>query len=432
MTSGFLKNERGNFALFSAIALVPLLMCAGVAIDFARMESAKSKLQDISDAAALRSANAYMQAESRPMKDARVEGREFFRENIDRQDKIRVRRIAISRPETNTLRVESKAQLKPMFMQVFGYPRFEMAVASEVNIGSRVGAEIAIAFDTTSSMTFGTKWNDSMDSILSLLEGIKTISGSDNFYVGLVPFQDRVNIGKSASRAGWLNGSPPISAAPDDWRGCVQPREVSQGGFTWSVNDDRPTLQPFDYTTRYMPGGLGDKPSGITCPTQELVSPTADIQSIIDTTKTLTNDGTGRQDVGMAWAWRMLSPKWRGQWGLANYPTANVNQRRKYLIFMSDGMTAAYKYEMSKEEDWGHNMGSRVGFEHIAELCSKIKAEGIQIYMLHLTGNSHSDPYYQQCASTPAHYFRIDEPKDMENVFSDILSQFQAEIRITH
>lgn len=47
----FLADRKGNFAIMGAIALVPILGSAGMAIDFARAMELKARLQDAADAA---------------------------------------------------------------------------------------------------------------------------------------------------------------------------------------------------------------------------------------------------------------------------------------------------------------------------------------------------------------------------------------------
>ncbi|MCF6274455.1 MAG: Tad domain-containing protein, partial [Robiginitomaculum sp.] len=53
----FVVDQRGSFTMLSAVSLMILLVVAGVAYDFNAMTSAKNKLQDSADMAALAGAS---------------------------------------------------------------------------------------------------------------------------------------------------------------------------------------------------------------------------------------------------------------------------------------------------------------------------------------------------------------------------------------
>lgn len=53
MLTGFLSDRKGNFALMSALAMVPILGAAGLAVDFTRAVNARAFLQSLADEAAL-------------------------------------------------------------------------------------------------------------------------------------------------------------------------------------------------------------------------------------------------------------------------------------------------------------------------------------------------------------------------------------------
>ena len=144
----------------------------------------------------------------------------------------------------------------------------------------------------------------------------------------------------------------------------------------------------------------------------------------------MTSTGTGRLDAGLAWSWRVLSPKWKGFWTNSTYPADYTDNTQKKIIYVSDGNTNIYAYQMSAESDWEHNQGSIVAFEHIVDLCSRIKSEGIEIYMINIEGNPHAVPYFEKCASSDNHYYHITEPTDLSLVFTDIMNDFHAELRI--
>ena len=258
---------------------------------------------------------------------------------------------------------------------------------------------------------------------------MKDFAGEDNFYVSLVPFSDGVNIGDANQN--WVAG-----AIPDGWEGCVRPREEIDGPFPWAIDDDTAITQPF---TAMLPGENYENspyrpPFAKTCPNTTITGPSREPEDIIEAARGLTAGGTGRFDQGLAWAWRLLSPNWQGDWGIENYPTSDINGRKKKIIFLTDGRSEAYSSDMSRERNWGHNNGSIVAFEHLVELCRKVKAADIELYVLQTGGNPHAVSYLQQCATSEQHYYTVSQTSDITIVFSDILSdilnEFEADLRL--
>ena len=49
MIKSFLRSISGNFAVSSAILIVPLMGALGLAVDYSSMHLAKSHLQDVAD-----------------------------------------------------------------------------------------------------------------------------------------------------------------------------------------------------------------------------------------------------------------------------------------------------------------------------------------------------------------------------------------------
>lgn len=409
MFKSYLNDNNGNFATWFAIALLPLIWCIGVAVDLSRLTHAKSELQDAADSAALSAAAAMQQGNTNAYSKL---GKQTFQNNLSGHENLRVTNFVLT-SNNSTVRVESKAKLQPMFIQVFGFPKLDVAVHSQATTGTTIGAEIAIAIDSTNSMSHDTRWDTAMTSIENILGQMKASAGASEFYISMVPFSDRVNIG--TPQAHWLDGPAPVN-----WTGCTEPREEVKGGYNWMLDDDRHSMEPF----------TASENTSVSCPATPITSPTSDPAILVADLKSLTPSGSGRLDVGLAWASRLLSPKWAGDWSMPGYPTSDLTKRQKYLIFITDGHTTMGESELSQEVDWGWNNGSKVLFEHIEEQCRNIKDDGVQIFMLQVSGNDHATPYFERCASTPDHFYRIDAPEDISNAFADLLSQFNTDVRI--
>lgn len=410
----FLQSENGNIATIFAFAAIPLLLTIGVAIDKSRISSYHSKMQDTADAAALHAALAFMEDGKDAMEEA---GHESFAANVTTIDNLTYTAPQITATDKNTVTISAQGSFKPMFPQLFGYPKLEFDVVSEAALSTPGRLEIAIAFDSTNSMSFDTRWENSISTVEKTLEDMKSFSGQDNFYLTLVPFEDRVNLG--AGKTDWITGD-----LPADWEGCVEPRMEPSG----IPDDEDPSNEMFVPSIPKVPFKYSSIEVG--CPAVEITGPTNSVDQIVTAVNQMQPGGTGRFDVGLAWAWRTLSPNWRGEWGASNYPSNDELKVRKKIIFVSDGNSDASHAELDNERSWKFNQGSVGYFENFVELCQSVKGDNIEIYMVHIQGNPHAESYFQQCASSEQHYYLVDDIADIEIPVTDIRNELVSELRI--
>ncbi|MEM9205006.1 MAG: hypothetical protein AAGA88_01660 [Pseudomonadota bacterium] len=254
-----------------------------------------------------------------------------------------------------------------------------------------------------------------------VLETLKQASGKNDFFVTLVPFSDRVNVGSYRTR--WLE-----VATPPGWNGCMIPREQPHSGYQWAMDDDPPRG-----STRFLPSEDPYKDTSHTrhyCPPFEITGPTNNVNTIMDTMNRLSRGSTGRFDEGLVWAWRALSHRWSGQWSVPNYPARftpmtapsdTVDSRRKVAVLVSDGHTNIYRYEVGGDgsDPFGWNNGSPAGFEHVEHMCSRMKAQGIEVHVMHVNGNEYATPYFRDCAS-PGAYTKVGDRASLLEAMSTL------------
>ncbi|MEM9169829.1 MAG: vWA domain-containing protein [Pseudomonadota bacterium] len=397
--------------------ITPLLFAAaGGAIDYTNRARVRSALQEAADAAALAAAYAHVHEQNVAYKAQQAASRTFSAQITDANLVQNLTRNLKRSGTDFTYTVE--ADVKTGFMDVVGIDKLPVAVSSTARIPTfSRDLEMAIVIDTTNSMGFDNTWDVAMDALADVVDQLRAHVGSDKFNVTLVPYADRVNV----DNADWLDG-----AAPNNWNGCMEPREVSQGEFPYALTDAAPEdPEAFQATIPNVTGGLAARGGGYPkCPNVEITGPTDDPQEIADAAKRFQRNGTGRFDVGLAWGWRALSTEWRGEWGVPDYP-ADPEDARKIAVFITDGRTTAYKWEMSKTEDWGWNNGSKEGFEHLVNVCTQMKQDGIEIFVFRTPGNSHSEPYFQDCATSANHYRTISNNTDLKNAFGVLIDEDQ-------
>lgn len=417
MIKKFLKDQRGTFAMKFALVTTVLLMSTGVAIETTRLVQAESKLQAAADSAALTAALAFDHSHAEGIGLASKKGKVVFEENLSGITTIR-QQIKFKKTDRNTILTNANLVLEPMLFTLPGINSLKVSAVSEVAIGSNIGAEIVLAIDATNSMAFDSNWDNVMDTVKDTLSQLEQYTGEDNIYVSLVPFQDRVNIG--TARSDWLSTAP-----PSGWNGCVEPREGFHSGLPLMLNNDRPSVNPFEPNLTETSGWGNTK-----CPDVEIAGPENDVQALLDETSNYSTLGTGRFDVGLAWGWRMLTPEWSGLWDASNYPAPYLTSRKKYLILLTDGRSSAYEKEFTQQQDWDYNEASIDAFEHVVELCSDIKDDNIEIFVLRFDGNDHAESYFRSCASSDDHFVNVNDVSDVAYPFDVILSQFSGEIRL--
>ncbi len=178
-------------------------------------------------------------------------------------------------------------------------------------------------------------------------------------------------------------------------------------------------------------------------------------------------------NLGLAWGWRTLSPKWRGAWGgdtPAELPLAyEAPGMQKVVILLTDGVNQWYdwpgrKWKVAGENHYSglpgknkypgsHNnafKGDWPGADYTAygrlnegrlgatgngaakneinsrmlELCTKMKTADIILYAITFKLNdSATRSLYESCATSPDHYFNSPSNSDLQQVFVEIANE---------
>lgn len=151
-------------------------------------------------------------------------------------------------------------------------------------------------------------------------------------------------------------------------------------------------------------------------------------------------------NLGLAWGWRMLSPRWQGLWGGVmdthglplDYNTPSMN---KVVILMSDGdnMFGGNNYTaygMLNEGNLGTTSSSTAESilnTRTSQVCAAMKANNILIYTIAFgTGvSTASQNLLRNCATSPAYYFNSPSAGDLDTAFTTIANQLNS-LHIVH
>lgn len=384
----FIHNDTGAVAVLMGVLIVPLILSVGVAVDFANSHSARSTLQSIADAAALAGASTST--------NKHAIAKAFFDQEVAARPQLAgaTSRINLA---NGVVTVTGNHSVPTKFMKLAGFDEVAVQVTSVAETGSGP-LELVIALDATTSMaSLGSRQQayQAIEQVLGeVLDSAQSSSGAAATYVSLLPFSDRVAI--PTLNQSWVTG-----ARPANWRGCVRPRERPSGSFQFALDDQPPSVEPFEFWDESF--GTNMENGGGVC-IEPFAGPTTSRQEIQALVSQIWNDGTGRFDVALAWGWRLLSPKWKGLFGNGNYPE-DYGARRKVLVMITDFRSAAYQFEVNPNPMTVSAQNTPfddtpIGRDHLIDLCDRIKSTGIELWLVGVNEMPENQKYFQSCAGS--------------------------------
>nr|WP_246771196.1 vWA domain-containing protein [Aestuariivirga sp. YIM B02566] len=285
----FAGDARGNVAIFTALAALPLLVAAGVAIDTARASRSHNTLQVAVDSAALAAASSdkvNMAGLTTAQKATRKKELENLARNYVKSnyaDEGAEATITVDVTDT-TLTVTGQKLYPTTLMGLVGYKTVDIDARAEVNLqgGISENIEIILVMDTTGSMDQNNRLRDAKQAAKDLITTVLGDAKSDSkVKFALVPFSGSVNVGADKLNSGWIDTTGKASVSkvnftdtnyhnmqawndmkyvnskgqtvPLPWNGCVEAR---LGNL--AVNDTVPTAATGD--TLFTPYMAPDEP----------------------------------------------------------------------------------------------------------------------------------------------------------------------------
>ncbi|MEK9660324.1 MAG: hypothetical protein VW644_01065 [Alphaproteobacteria bacterium] len=296
-------------------------------------------------------------------------------------------------------------------MRVLGFDEMIVSARTVVQRAVR-GMELALVMDNTGSMRSANKigtMRSAAHILINTLFGNQT--SADNLWVSVVPYVATVNIGEwrtgwlgSYDPARYLpatwdhnlvyadgaiaefNGPPykskkdnKLNRQPDvnnawwaeipavEWKGCVLAREngedmtdttpgiepfevqfwpSTKGAFGWNTGDNDWEWDTIVESNGAQNNGLGPN-LGCGPPITSLINSRPDLHVAINEMMPWHRGGT-MANLGLAWAWRTLSPDWRGLWGGDTPPHLPLDYDEplmdKVVVLLTDGNNEWYDW----------------------------------------------------------------------------------------
>lgn len=440
----FLKNTGGAVAVSFSIAAIPMVLSAGIAIDYVQASQLQSKLLLAAD-------NAGLAAASSDETDAgKLEKivEEYLAQNGAIKGNFSKPKITVVTLKNGNLKLDITTQMNTNMMRVVG--REEMTVSATTVISRDFGdMDIALVLDNTGSMG-GRKLQTLKTASKDLVKTLHDSKGADSkVRIGLVPFADYVNIGMGNRKKFWAD-------IPDDkttkvkktrwrrkvvkkyncswktryyyrdgvrksykyqkcqykygpkfketywktsktvWRGCVGSRN-----FPWNTRDERPSLK--------VPG-IMNRSCG-----RPLTTLTDNKQKIIRELDAMRDNGATYIPAGLIWGWRVISS---GEPFNNNAKADGKKSHQRAIVLMTDGENTI---SPSYPEHYGNN--KTVANKLTSSICENIKnsKEEITVYTVAFEVNDASTQnMLRGCATSPSHFFNADNSAQLTASFKKI------------
>jgi Flp pilus assembly protein TadG len=212
--SHFWSDRRGNVATIFALALLPITVMSGGAVDFNQAMNARTRLAQALDSAAL----AVGVNSSINDQDAMGIANDFLAANYPGRELGTVQNISVSIDDaSDTITVRGEAKVRTSLLGLIGIDYITVSWESEVQ-RARQRLELVMVLDNTGSMS-GSKIGDLRDSAELLTEILfEAADDPEDVRIGLVPFAATVNVGTGFERDWWLDPNA-LSPQHAEWTG---------------------------------------------------------------------------------------------------------------------------------------------------------------------------------------------------------------------
>lgn len=361
----FPRNEKGSVAIMFGLSAVALCIMTGMAFDLGRAYASKTKVAAAVDAATLAAAKG-IRLDGLSDDEAIAKAKTVFEENMrhgaGKWTSISEIRVLIDRA-TSRVTVEVDSAVPTTLAQLAGVMTMGTPGAATAQFDSR-DIEVGLQLDLTGSMCSPCKKLDDLKvatkDLVDIL--IPSTTTAQKVRVGFAPFSAGVNVGS------YLNAVDGNRASS---KTCVYERISSANEAT----DNAPIgSDAFKIREDIVP------PPGKSvqnCPASTIIPLTSDRSLLKAAADGFNATGSTAGQLGAAWAWNLVSPKWKDVWPLASRPaeygTANTD---KVVLLMTDGV-----YNTIGGVHYGDNSAQADTASALSvELCTKMKDEGITVY----------------------------------------------------
>lgn len=478
MARRFVSDRRGNVAMMFGLAAVPLAMMVGMGVDVTRQHTLRNSAQSSIDAAVLAAASSGEKTEA-GMK--RVFD-EYLAANMT-GDLARDYDAELEYDGGALVKASLNGQVDTFFGGLFGRQTADIAVEAAAERGSADAVELVLVLDNTDSMNQTDAGGQTRIAALKaaaaeLVEAVKENEDAD-VKIGVVPYGEYVNVGKSNRGASWLRVLESDQLVPGQDNGTYPATEsycVAYGPsktVTWVENRDGYSIthtgtdtpctawgtRPHPQAGQKIPssaaytikwrwegcvysriGAMRLNDGSPMVPYYGIVEPDGqpdcmtEIQPLTDSKSATLGSITGMRTwvsgrvpqtyipAGLLWGINVLSPS--APFTQAKPYSSGNRSPRKIMVLMTDGEnTMRFRQDLlyGVHETTGDGAELRKTNDDVTALCDYAKSKDIELYTVSL-GVSGSDAVNMMrgCASKPDQFFNAADNAALRQAFRDI------------
>ncbi len=395
MLNRFLSDARGTAAIIFSLAAIPMLLAAGMAVDFMNAHRYKTQVQNALDAAVLATATSTQDDAERI-----AQGVAVFQANFD-SAAAGFSVAPVITIDDGRVTATADTAMPTTFMNLIGYtemPLTGLAEAVSPGIGK---AEIVFVLDYSSSMN--DQYEAMRDASISLINDITEDQTATNVKIGLVPFAREVYATLPGEHV--LGGTPGVA-----WSNCTIDRK-----WPWVVNDSTPTAATNSMWGRTDSDDIIDADEYDNCDSYTdnnlTIRPmSTDHAGTVAQLQAMTPHSGTNIAVGLQFGWQVISPN--APW-TEGVPYADTSWR-KIIILLSDGR------HNKKGFGPGGIHTEEQGFENVDTVCDAAKTAGVMIVTVaYELDDEEGKEQLQRCASETQYYLEGTE-ENIAEVFDGI------------
>ncbi len=254
----FARETGGSVAILFGVALIPLLIGVGVAVDYGRALIVRERMADAADAAALAIGSWPGLTEA----ELTTKAQQFFNANYPPSEIGAIGKLNVQL-SGDDISISVSGTVPTTFMKLANFDSLDVGVTNKITKKQR-NIEVVLVLDTTGSMK-GAKLTAMKTAAKKMVETLfNGKATSDTLRIGVVPYSGAVNIGSDKLNSGWLDTATysssnasknPIAFEDLDktngmsalelykkvdksWLGCVRERSASD---TYELTDQPPS-----------------------------------------------------------------------------------------------------------------------------------------------------------------------------------------------
>lgn len=401
----FAADRSGNVAMMFGLAVVPALLFAGAAIDYARGITEKERVQQALDATALAMAR---EPRTVTLPELQTRANAYFAASFSSVGGVENPTVTLAQ-NGPVLRLEATSRLPTAVMALAGYDYIPVRAVSEAR-NERKKLEIALVLDNTGSMGQLGKMPALKAAVNDLITKLQAkVVESDDVKMSIVPFNTEVRVSPTNFNAGWLRWDvtlennafgffgrqPPTQAG---WQGCISDRDQP-----YDASSEAPT----DHFRRYVASKCHY--SGLA----EMMSLTTNLEAVRARANSMNPTGNTNVTIGLSTGLATLRSD--SPFGATSSNASNV---QKFLILLTDGDNTMNR--------WSNNSGQIDA--RLAAACTQARSGNVTIFTIRvIAGNA---TLLRNCATTPAMYYDVNDASQLQPAFQKILETIDG-IRIT-